>query len=154
MEVWNYVSHFKKTGNKSEKRNIFTALNKARESISRHREDEQSRFLHSNRNFNPVRTLEIIKDALMRAERFIHKMNCVAPYNHKYMEYEYEKYDKFAATSVKNFAIRELILMKDILNYYKDHQKYYCELRKSVECPSDDFICAPIDFQYYLSKMT
>lgn len=74
-------------------------------------------------------------------------MNCVAPFNHKYIEYEYN------SETVQSFAVRELILMKDIVNYFKDHQDYYCDLRRSLDCPTDDLICSPIDFQYYTTAM-
>lgn len=139
IDTWSHVSHFKNTGNKNEKRTFLNILRDANCSIHRHRSKYESDYAHNNPRFDRVETLRLTIDALHRAERLILKMNCVAPFNHKYMEYEYN------SQTVQNFAVRELILMKDIVNYFKDHQEYYCDLRKSLECPTDNLICSPID---------
>lgn len=147
LEKWSHVSHLEKTGNKNDKRTFLNILRDANCSISKHRSTFENGFAYNNPHFDKVETLRLTIDALHRAERLVLRMNCVAPYNHKYIEYEYNH------KTVQNFAIRELILMKDILNYFKDHQDYFCKLRRSLDCPTDDIICAPIDFHFFTSTM-
>lgn len=133
IRTWSHVSHFKNTGNKNKKRTFLHILRDANCSIHRHRSESKSPYP----DFDEAKTLKLTMDALQRAERLISRMNCVAPFDHEYLQYEYNH----ATMQHASLAYRELILMKDIVNYFKDHQDYYCQLRRDLKCPTDDQNC-------------